>query len=434
MHTDLLGSIERITNASGAMVSEYAYTPWGGRILLSGVNITDRGYTGHEHLSPFGDDTNSGFCLINMNGRIYDPVLARFLSPDPYVQSPDFTQSFNRYSYCWNNPFKYTDPSGEFLTWNIGSGGFSIGLNFTPILIPLGFGINVGWSDGFSSGVYGEVGYRVGGSGFGSGVTVQQSIDYNFKHSSWSTTTSEGAYASFGPFNAGVNFSQSYNITSNQWSNSWGVSVGIGFGNDARGIGFNVGYGSNGFTYGMGGFYNSHAWDSNPDYAPDEWNDGLNYDANGDVIYNTMQSKNNCYSYALDDFDNGNDWGLQPGYAEGEMTWRDNMSLENVKNAALSDGRIKVPNFLNKLGFGKRGYYEVYLVVDNTDGIKDYHWYRQDKGGYWSQKHGIGSVNNVDGSGRLISNPAYANHNYGTYPNGTLNYNGGGLFLWVKRR
>ncbi len=71
VHTDLLGSIERITNASGAMVSEYAYTPWGGRILLNGVNITDRGYTGHEHLSPFGDDTNSGFCLINMNGRIY---------------------------------------------------------------------------------------------------------------------------------------------------------------------------------------------------------------------------------------------------------------------------------------------------------------------------------------------------------------------------
>jgi RHS repeat-associated protein len=77
------------------------------------VNITDRGYTGHEHLTPFGDDTNSGFCLINMNGRIYDPVLARFLSPDPYVQAPDYTQSFNRYAYGWNNPFKYTDPSGN---------------------------------------------------------------------------------------------------------------------------------------------------------------------------------------------------------------------------------------------------------------------------------------------------------------------------------
>jgi len=390
----------------------------------------NRGYTGHEHLSPFGDDTNSGFCLINMNGRIYDPALARFLSPDPYVQAPDFTQSFNRYSYCSNNPFKYTDPSGEFLTWNISSGGFSIGLNFTPLGVPLGFGLNTGWSDGFSSGVYGEVGYRVGGSGFGSGVTVQQSIDFNFKHSSWSTTMSEGAYASFGPFNAGVNFSQSYNITSNQWSNSWGVSVGIGFGNDARGIGFNVGYGSNGFTYGMGGFYNSHAWDSNPYYVPSEWND-----------YDEIINNNNCYSYALDDADNPLGGKPQPGQYSGVEF--NNLSLDNITNAAIRDGFIKKPNFLNKLGFGKRGYYSVYLCLDTemetSSGVIDYHWYRQDKGGYWSQKHGSSSVENVDGSVHLIKNPARANQNYGSqYYKGTylgdLNYRNGGIFLWVKRK
>ena len=48
-----------------------------------------------------------------MNGRLYDPYLARFLSPDNYVQIPDFSQSFNRYSYCQNNPLKYVDPDGE---------------------------------------------------------------------------------------------------------------------------------------------------------------------------------------------------------------------------------------------------------------------------------------------------------------------------------
>jgi len=64
-----------------------------------------RGYTGHEHMPEFG--------LINMNGRLYDPLLGRFLSPDPYVQMPDFSQNYNRYSYCLNNPLKYTDPSGE---------------------------------------------------------------------------------------------------------------------------------------------------------------------------------------------------------------------------------------------------------------------------------------------------------------------------------
>ena len=48
-----------------------------------------------------------------MNGRVYDPLIGRFLSPDMYVQLPGFSQSFNRYSYCLNNPLKYTDPDGE---------------------------------------------------------------------------------------------------------------------------------------------------------------------------------------------------------------------------------------------------------------------------------------------------------------------------------
>jgi len=67
----------------------------------------DRGYTGHEHLKWFG--------LINMNGRMYDAAICRFLSPDPYVQMPDYSQNFNRYSYALNNPLIYSDPSGEFL-------------------------------------------------------------------------------------------------------------------------------------------------------------------------------------------------------------------------------------------------------------------------------------------------------------------------------
>ena len=62
--------------------------------------LLGRGYTGHEHLDWFG--------LINMNARLYDPSLGRFLSPDPHVQAPDFSQNFNRYSYCLNNPLKYT--------------------------------------------------------------------------------------------------------------------------------------------------------------------------------------------------------------------------------------------------------------------------------------------------------------------------------------
>jgi RHS repeat-associated protein len=66
--------------------------------------ITDRGFTGHEHLDAFG--------LINMNWRMYDPVLGRFLGDDPIIQAPDFSQSFNLYSYCVNNPLANIDPSG----------------------------------------------------------------------------------------------------------------------------------------------------------------------------------------------------------------------------------------------------------------------------------------------------------------------------------
>ena len=53
--------------------------------------------------------------FINMNGRVYDPLPGQFLSPDNYVQTPDFTQNFKRYGYCLNNPLIYTDPSGEFI-------------------------------------------------------------------------------------------------------------------------------------------------------------------------------------------------------------------------------------------------------------------------------------------------------------------------------
>jgi RHS repeat-associated protein len=77
------------------------------------VSFLDRGYTSHEQLPQFG--------LINMNARLYDPTVGRFLAPDPYVQAPDFSQSFNRYSYCLNNPLRYTDENGEFWNFVIGA-------------------------------------------------------------------------------------------------------------------------------------------------------------------------------------------------------------------------------------------------------------------------------------------------------------------------
>ncbi|CCD91446.1 hypothetical protein BRAO375_1530021 [Bradyrhizobium sp. ORS 375] len=48
-----------------------------------------------------------------MNGRVYDPLLARFTSADPVTESPFSTQGWNRYSYVGNDPLTFTDPSGH---------------------------------------------------------------------------------------------------------------------------------------------------------------------------------------------------------------------------------------------------------------------------------------------------------------------------------
>ena len=110
---DYQGSLTTITDEAGTVVERLGYEAFGKRRYPNGQpdpanqitgQTTDRGYTGHEHLDEVG--------LIHMNGRVYDPLLARFIIPDPTVPSAEWMQDFNRYSYVTNNPFAYTDPTG----------------------------------------------------------------------------------------------------------------------------------------------------------------------------------------------------------------------------------------------------------------------------------------------------------------------------------
>jgi hypothetical protein len=64
-----------------------------------------------------------------MNGRLYDPLLHRFLQPDNNIQDPSNTQNYNRYGYVLNNPLKYIDPSGEFGEGLGSPGGNGVGVN-----------------------------------------------------------------------------------------------------------------------------------------------------------------------------------------------------------------------------------------------------------------------------------------------------------------
>ena len=114
LHYDNLGSIDTITNGQGNIVERMAYTAFGQRrqgdwrasdpLLPIIPALTNRGFTGHEHIDEMG--------FIHMNGRVYDPSIGRFLSADPTIQYPYNTQDYNRYSYTTNNPLKYVDMNG----------------------------------------------------------------------------------------------------------------------------------------------------------------------------------------------------------------------------------------------------------------------------------------------------------------------------------
>ena len=114
VHHDQLGSVQAYSDENGKLYQELSYDAWGARrnpdnwesyASLTKANAwKEQGFGGHEHIDLLE--------MINMDGRIYDPVVGRFISADPFVQSPDFTQSLNRYAYCINNPLSLIDPSG----------------------------------------------------------------------------------------------------------------------------------------------------------------------------------------------------------------------------------------------------------------------------------------------------------------------------------
>lgn len=157
---DHLGSLAAIADKNGNIIERYSYDAWGKRRDADTWDDLDgstdvsyaRGFTGHEHLELFA--------LVNMNGRMYDPVLGRFLSADPYTQSPDFTQGLNRYSYVFNNPLSNTDPSGY-----ISKGaaiGLAVAVGVSAVLtggatLPLGKAILVGAAAGFAGGFTGAL-------------------------------------------------------------------------------------------------------------------------------------------------------------------------------------------------------------------------------------------------------------------------------------
>lgn len=116
LHKDHQGSLTALYNDNAEVITQAIYDPFGKRTevyvdsLLADythLSVTERGYTGHKHIQALD--------IIHMKGRIYDATLGRFLQADPFIQFPDNSQSYNRYSYVLNNPMTFTDPSGYFI-------------------------------------------------------------------------------------------------------------------------------------------------------------------------------------------------------------------------------------------------------------------------------------------------------------------------------
>jgi RHS repeat-associated protein len=222
---DNLGSITHIIAPDDSLVQELSYDAWGRLRDPATLQVFEpgnepelffgRGYTGHEHLTRFG--------LINMNARLYDVALGRFLSPDPYVQMPDFSQNFNRYSYCMNNPLKYVDKDGK-LFWLIAAaavvGAYIGGVasnkgNLNPFTwnwkqpttyLGLGVGAILGYSCAYGLLNPGTLGYTFGvnNSIVGVGLTVGGAGSLNNWNFNWSTKAGGG-----GNFSLNINSSES---------------------------------------------------------------------------------------------------------------------------------------------------------------------------------------------------------------------------------
>ena len=121
LHGDQLGSLESASGATGTERGAFAWGPYGSRRKADWTGALDAagiktvadaqdqdardGFTGHQQLDRIG--------LVHMRGRLYDPALGRFLSPDPVVADAGDGQGWNAYAYARNAPLSWVDPDGR---------------------------------------------------------------------------------------------------------------------------------------------------------------------------------------------------------------------------------------------------------------------------------------------------------------------------------
>ena len=128
-----------MTDENGNRCQHYGYSPFGRDVhkeddtslplssfTVSDFNVSNR-FTGQIL------DEETG--LYYYGARYYDPLLARFIQSDTVIPDPGSSQALNRYSYCYNNPLMFSDPSGNipFLNEGISAAAMFVAENWNNI-------------------------------------------------------------------------------------------------------------------------------------------------------------------------------------------------------------------------------------------------------------------------------------------------------------
>ena len=105
-YQDLLGNTMVQTDDKGTILLSATYQPYGDTF-----NLFTEGAYKETHLYSGKEFDKAG--LYNFGARYYDPSIGRFLSIDPAGGKAENPQSWNRYAYCYNNPYRFVDRNGE---------------------------------------------------------------------------------------------------------------------------------------------------------------------------------------------------------------------------------------------------------------------------------------------------------------------------------
>ena len=128
-----------------------------------------------------------------------------------------------------------------------------------------------------------------------------------------------------------------------------------------------------------------------------------------------VKNNNNCYSYVTGRILSNRHGKPQPGY----FSHHNSIQEHEYNDCNNFYKRIKkdIPSmYTEKFNQPcKKGYFKGFIALDNKEGDKDYHFYRQDKNKRWSHKPGTTEVINYDADGKLINNPLLANRKYKYY-------------------